>query len=295
MKNIIIKKIVFAILISVLPAFAYAQHTQELSVWAGGGITNLKTKTSDHISDKKTGIGGSFGIGYTYFVSSNVGIQTGIEYSIYNSKLQISDLGNKYITGDNEKENFEYRYKISGMEEKRHAGMIQIPLMVQYQIPVFSANMFYVSGGGKVGFPVSKTYKQSIDKLETEGYYPETKWTVNDMEEQGFGTFESLKSDGDLDLKVSFILSAETGLKWALSDKYYLYTGLYLDYGLNDINNVKNPDNLLIAYNSKNPSLPVSRNFSKAVFKDDTGALTPVIKKIHPIAYGIKVRFSFGL
>lgn len=294
MRNIF-RQIIFISIILFIPIKTLSQNSHEISFWLGGGLSSLKNQTNANITDKKNGIGGTFGIGYTYFFTSGFGIQTGLEYSIYNSKMKVPDMSESYLTWDNEFKNAEmrYSYNVENVEEKQHAGYLQIPLMANYRIKVSDNSMFYISAGGKVGFPVKKTYKHSVGEITTEGYYPSLDVTINDIPEQGFGTYQSLSSKGDMDLKTSWLLSAETGMNWKLTESLSLYTGVYVDYGLNDVS--KNYNNkLLIAYNRSNPGQPISHNLSDASYLDGN-SYQPYIKKITPFAFGFKVRLGLSL
>ncbi len=97
----------------------------------------------------------------------------------------------------------------SGGEDlhKQRVHQLQIPLMLQFQIGDW--HKYYLAAGAKVGIPLDISSEFVSPKFEVGG------------------------KDYSDDLRTTFLASAETGMKWQLKEHLYLYTGAYLDYGLN--------------------------------------------------------------
>ena len=289
MKKHIIQRLTIVFSILFISGNTYSQDiAHELSIFAGGGLSSLQNKTS--VLDKSNGYGATVGVGYTYYFTSNFGIQTGIEYSMYSAKLKSSSISGSYSTKDNEGDALDYSFKAEGFEEKQETGFLQIPLMAQFQLPIGEANKFYIAAGGKIGLPIKKDYKHSFDKVTTQGYYPHLDPTIDDIPEQGFGTFSSTETDKELKLKTSFILSAETGMKWYLTDNMVLYTGVYVDYGLNDIKKDELTGSVLVEYNKANPDIPISKSVTGLKQGNDA-----FIEKINTFSAGVKIKLGFNL
>jgi len=119
-----------------------------------------------------------------------------------------------------------YRSKTNDEHEKQRILALQIPLMLQFQGG--TRHKFYFATGAKAGIPLD-------------------------------GKSEVEKQDFDNELQTAFFASAELGMKWQFKKHLYLYTGAYLDYGLNDFT-----DNI-VGY-----------------------------KKTAPVAVGIKLKLAFG-
>ncbi|MDR0660078.1 MAG: PorT family protein [Prevotellaceae bacterium] len=223
----------------------YAQH--EFHIEAGGGLSTLNYDVL--FGDQKNGIAEEFGVGYSFFFSPNFGIRSGANLSYYHAKATLSNLFDSYDAYDGE-EYFEFRYKINHYEEKQHALYLNIPLMVQFQYG--KKQMLYVAAGGKLGIPLLGKYKTTSNSFKTSGYYPSINIEFEEPEFMGFGTFSDKHYKDDFDLHIIGMLSLEAGVKWQLSDKFYLYTGAYFDYGLNNV--VKNNFNkALVKYNIDRP------------------------------------------
>lgn len=169
-----IRKLSCSMILGFLPfTYVFAQEEQEkheISISGGVGISTMKYDLNP--GDYKFGIGGDIGVDYAYFFNDNVGIRTGVGLSFYNSKAAIGSVFDSYVTNDGS-DNFEFRSEINNYEERQHLTLVNIPLMIQFQHPVFCCNghLFYLALGGKVGFPVRSTYDPYSAACTTSGYY----------------------------------------------------------------------------------------------------------------------------
>lgn len=262
----------------------YAQH--EISLEAGGGISTLNYDIL--FGNQKNGYAGELGAAYTYFFSPSFGVRSGVNISYYNAKSTLKNFSDSYDAYDGE-EYFEFRYTVNHYKEKQYTLYLNIPLMAQYQ---FGNNkMFYVAAGGKLGIPLLGKYKTSNNDFKTSGYYPSINIEFEEPEFMGFGNFSNMHAKNDFDLHVIAMLSLEAGAKWQLSDRLHLYTGVYFDYGLNNI--IKNNfDKPLLKYSPSE-----SRNFSingipTSNYTDQNDRVFSLTEKIKPMAIGIKVRLA---
>lgn len=270
-----------------------AQTSHEFSLYGGGGLSTLNYKVT--LGEQKMGFGGHAGLGYTFFFSPNWGLGTGVELGLYNSKFELKNILNTQYTGvDNTEtppENFDFRSIISNYKETQRAIMLQIPLLLQFQSN--GNHKFYAAAGGKIGLPISKTYKSSGVSLQNSGYFAYEDFTYTEQEFRDFGTFTDRNAEGDLDLKPAFFVSAELGMKWRLSDNWSLYTGAYLDYGLN--NAAKDKRSPLVEYNATQPTHYILNSVIHSQYPSGNLATAPSFtEKVTPLAAGIKLRLAFG-
>ena len=279
------QKIITLILISCICFPLLGQHPHEFSFNIGGGMSTLNFKPAIGLCE--TGYGGEVGLGYYYFFVPNFGIGTGVNLALYNSsnvdvayKDAISAYTSKYQT------NFEFLYSLTDYKEDISAMILTIPLMLQYQeIRSDRLGCLYVAVGGKVGIPLSAKYK-TTSNLATKGYFANLAVTYEDDAPYfGFGNYQ-LNAKNDLDLKILFMLSGELGLKWRLgSGPMSLYTGGYIDYGLNNIRKEK-PVASLITYKDQPGGYP-----GAFVCNSVTNVLND---EIYSLAVGLKLRLGFG-
>jgi len=274
-----------------------AQSKHELSVYGGGGLSTLNYKVT--IGEQKSGLGGQIGLGYHFFFSPKWGIGTGVELASYNAKFNADALYSRYMTTDIDGDAFEFHSTANGYKETQRAMMLQIPLMLQFQTD--GKQQFYAAAGGKVGIPLNGKYSTTAS-FSNAGYYPYENSLYDTQEFVGFGNFPNKKAEGDLNFKTAFFVSAEAGVKWRLSDGLSLYTGAYMDYGLNTQSIASQPS--LVEYNKANPPefivnsiLTTDFPFSPSASSHLATALYQRLcytDKIRPMAAGIKLRLAFG-
>jgi len=297
MKRPFIKITVIAIISLLVSGGLFAQHDHELSVWGGGGLSGLNYKPT--FGDKKLRLGGHFGLGYHYFFSPKWGLGTGAELGFYNTRFNMNNLENRYMVTDYQGIDFEFRSTITDYKEKQRAMMLQIPLMLQFQTPIAESNhQFFAAVGGKAGIPLRGKYDNTAS-FSNAGYYEYENALYNTQRFRGFGEFPDRKTKGDLDFKTAFFLSVEAGVKWRLHENWSLYTGVYMDYGLNNI--VKTQILLpIVEYNNANPREFTANSIVQSQYtqympqQDITAPPQTFTDKITPIAIGIKLRLTFG-
>lgn len=282
-KNLIIMTAMFFVTCSVM----IGQKKSEISVYAGGGLSTLKYDLST--GDSKNKMGGTFGLGYTYFVTNNIGIVSGLELSMFNAKSTMGNISEQYMTKDDEGEEFRFSYTMKGYEEKQNLAYISIPIMVQYQMSPEKG--FYGAAGFKIGLPVKKEYKSSASSITSSGYYPNSQVTYDDLEYRGFGTFNNIKHTNDLKVKTAYFLSVEAGYKIPIADNLRLYVGAYFDYGLNDIKKESN-SNYFLPYDNENPTDFKSNSMLTGKYQKDSGSKS-FTDKVNLMAAGLKIKLAY--
>jgi len=285
-------------IISCTAAFSQMQTRHEISVWGAGGFSILNIDSDLDLNKdglKGSGIGGSFGVGYNYSFTEQWSINTGLELSFYNARITTDKISDRYNSNDGEYD-FELSTTVSNYEEKQNTMFLNIPVMAQFEIPVFADNKFFMAGGFKLGIPVSKKYKIVNADIKNAGFYPiwndKEDFYMDTQEFMGFGNFHRKDVKGDLDLKVACIVSLESGIKWKIGENKVLYTGAYLDYGLNDVN--KDANKRIVEYNKVNPVDFISNSALSSQYMDN-GKTEKIVDKAAPLAIGIKVRLGFQL
>lgn len=273
-------------ILSCSAAYSQSESRHETSVYGGDGLSTFDYSTS--IGGSKLRGGGILGIGYNYRFSENWSISTGLELNFYSSKIKGSGFNDAYDVNDGEYD-LEFRTDVAGHIEKQKATYLSVPVMMQFQLPVFNEHQFYIAGGFKFGIPASAKYAVERSIISNIGYYPDLDIIYSDQHFMGFGTFSRTGFEEDLDLKFSSAVELEAGMKWKLPNLLSLYTGAYFDYGLNDIK--KDVNKRLIEYDpAYEQNFTVNSIFSSQYSND--GKLTD---KVVPMSVGIKVKLAFAL
>ncbi|MDR2036501.1 MAG: OmpA family protein [Bacteroidales bacterium] len=281
-------KIILSSLIFIYSFTTKGQNVHhEFSIYGTGGISTFLHKPS--IGKSAVGFGGNTGIGYTFFFSPEWGITTGMEAMFVNRNYKLSSLSDFYSVYDGT-EDFEFRYTLKNYKEKQWSVFINIPLMVQYQTT--GKTKFYAAAGGKIAFPVSSKYTGKYEEIITSAYYPQYNVELFQPYFRGLGTFEDIEEKGSVKFKPAIMLSAEAGIKWKLSDKWSLYTGVSIDFGLNNI--LKETQNhALMGYNAEQPSNYHYNSMLVSKYTQD-GNSKSFTDKMAPMMIGVKIKLAFG-
>ncbi|MCL2651366.1 MAG: OmpA family protein [Candidatus Azobacteroides sp.] len=294
------KKIILSIASILIASSLFAQEEEqnqnEITINLGGGLSGLQYQMESG-GKNSLGLGGSLGLGYTFFFNNQFGITTGVEANFYRSQYSNDHLIGNYRAADLQNlsdypiEYFQLNYDYKqAYKEKQSALFVQIPLMFQFQTAGY--HKFYVAAGGRVGFPVNTQFSTDASALTISGYYSKEGVTYADnLPQYGFkkDPYDAPKVDGKLSLKMAYMASLELGMKWAVNDNFKLYTGLYGDYGLNDIQQTKNAGTATYQQDYKGANPDGFLAFNNSVTS------TSAIKKIVPMTVGIKFRITFGM
>jgi len=280
------KKISIIILSLAITATVFAQETSkhEFSANAGGGLSTLLY--NPNVGVQSNGFGYAFGLGYTFNFSENWAILTGADLAFYNSSYEAKALSYSYAIAHppisptppvGSDTRFEVTYEYTNYEENQAATYLNIPIMAQFSTS--GNNKFYVAAGAKIGIPISATYKIDGGQLTLTGY---SYYTAGEKytKEHGFGS-SSPTNEADMDFKLSCMLSLEMGAKWKLAERWNLYTGIYFDYGLNNISDTN--EKRMVEYNES----------GNHIYNSAIQSMPANIDGINNMAIGLKIKVSF--
>jgi hypothetical protein len=281
----------------------------ELSIYGTGGYSNLEytfNRTAmppeREFVSKANKTSGGFGIGYTFSLYPYLqqwNIVTGAELALYSAEARANILSesspNRYSFDGRYEEMF-FNSAITGYSEKQSVTYFQIPLMLEFRMPKSDKHKWYMAAGAKFGFVFADVagfagkYTAKADRLVTTGYLPAGDKTLSDMPDNGFANLNNVSWNGDLDFGFNVSLTAETGLRWALSDCWGIYAGVFVDYGLKNISPMKNTG-AIVRYQESRPqvfsynSILTARHPSGEAYVD----------KINLLSIGLKVKIALRL
>ena len=266
---------------------AQEQEKHEISVYAASGLSTLRYDLNGGTRDNR--MGGGLGLSYGFFFNDYWGITTGGEISCHYAKARMQPFsGGDYVHNHN----FTYNYDVLNYNESHELVVISVPVMLQYQAPLLlKEHLCYAAIGAKAGFPWWLRYKTSGAAYTTTGINHNDNSIIDSPESEGFGSFSEKRNKHHIDYKTSYMLSAEVGMKWALSRFFFLYTGVYCDYGLNDIIK-ENTNRSFVSYNQKTPSDIYHHSMLESSYGQE-GERISFTNKVTPMALGLKIRFTF--
>jgi hypothetical protein len=307
-KNGILSVTLIAILFATTAIQVSAKTPYEFSVHAGGGYSFFKhgqlpnsTYSTGSVGvdydpplrglyavngASSSGSAGELGIGFTGFVNPYVGLHVGLGISLHNVNVKVDSL-KTLTTGRIDDQNLENDLytKLTDYKEKHQTFSLSIPFMLQFQTienasswrsrPDFQHG-FYAKAGFKLNILLSNTYESEVATLYNAAYFPDLDNWADTQTFAGLGSFKGKNAKGDFGF-VQAMFACEMGMKWRVGNDMFVYTGAYLDYGLN------NP--------SKNNRQPTS-NY---LYQDDLRdlALLEYSEKAHLMAIGVKISLAF--
>jgi hypothetical protein len=259
------------------------ESKHELSIYGLGGYSPVNLAL-DRGGSKSGSMGGGAGLGYTFNINSSLGIVTGVEMTVYGTETTFDNISGEYTEGRDEQQ-LKFSYSLNNYKEKQSVTMFSIPIMAQYSLPLGGGSTkFYASGGFKLGFPMSAKADITPGTAITSGYYAHENIIYKDLPQHGFVTNAALPNvKQDLETGFSAALAIEAGARFTLTDKIDLYTGAYLDYGLNSIQ--KTSDRHVLEYDSSNETR----------FKHNSVLDTNLVSKANLLSVGLKLRIGFKL
>ena len=280
------KQIIIVFGLIVFGALQAQQTGSYLNFNVGGGIHNLNYTLQD--GTQKGQFGYTINAGYSYFFTPQWGLHTGIGFQSFNS---LSTLNYLSSTPDIDTDGQQYMFKVNykNWQEKQHAFFLDIPLTVQYKLPVSKKIDLLASMGASVSFPLSSSYEAAGGQFVTTGFYSQYNVELSDMPQHGFSTIDNTLK-GNLALKPSYMGIADIGGLYKLSDKLDLFVGGYINYGLNNILKadtklIYQPDaiyNGILASTQTNSVTPISIGLKVGVYFH-LGDNKPAIDFVKPV------------
>jgi hypothetical protein len=251
-----------------------------------GGMSNLRyTLSGGGGAHSKLDGSGGVGYGYTFNFSDRIGIAVGMEIGFYSNDAVCTNISDEYEYGiPGERDHFILSYSMDRYEEVQNVTLMSVPIMLQFKTPIGrTSSHFYFSGGLKFGFPSNIKATVLPGTISASGYYSfeQVEYHTN-LPEYGFADKPFDTKVFSFDLEYSTILALETGIRFSLGSNASIYTGAFLDYGLNNMSPMERKP--LIEYRTDAPS----------TFRHSSILNSSMADKVNIFGVGLKVRISFG-
>jgi len=273
------RKIIAAI--ACLTVIGADARAQEFNFWLNGGWQGLTCS----IKNGRTNLlaGGAFGLGWTIPLSHRWSIISGVTGGSYGDRVTMNDGVYNYNQVDITGSAFQYSIGTTGYKETQHFFSFGgIPIMLQYHT-TGSRSQWYFNGGGKLLLPFNAHVQSSSGQLQLSGYYPDFNVNVSNLAQYGFGTVDNWRGSTTYGLKTALSWNMETGICLMLSHRTKLYTGVYFEYGLDNIKNGNGPA----------PLVPYSPNGFTGMHAGSV-LNTPNAGDARAAAFGLQVKLGIG-
>jgi hypothetical protein len=211
--------------------------------------TSLINTGTDSIADLSSNSVNSLGCSVEagYFFSSNFGLSAGIGFSTYTGDLTLGNYHTSYDTIDSDNEDYTRLISGSSISETQKISFINIPLALNFRIPLNDKFGFYLQTGATILLPIKNTYSSS-GIFTYEGYYPKYNITISDVPFEGFVKDYPNSSDAELKIKsFNADLFASAGIEFSIRKKVQLLLGFTYSKILSDFAEYDQPENFILS------------------------------------------------
>jgi outer membrane protein OmpA-like peptidoglycan-associated protein len=297
------------------------QNTHEISLNAAGGLSTFMPHSS--LIHNQVGWGGQLGLSYDYYLNYNWSIGIGGEFSainLWNGRQSIANVDDYYDYHDA----YDYfmRYRTQTLKDynysQRTKGFyVNIPVIARYHYDIKETGHRLQAGFGlKFGIPLraisSYTTSGSLSltgvELDANNVPMTQDWYGADLDyidpiggiPYGKNDFDNVKKKLNLNM-LNLAATVDLGVKWKISKMFSIYTGVYLDYGLIDVN-TKATRGRIYEIDRNFASNPVEftpnpifgAQYASEGSQLDVDKAMNISKFTNTISCGIKVAFTLG-
>lgn len=166
--------------------------------------------------------------------SDYIGISSGIGFSSFQSDITLGTYNTDYDTTDNTEA---YKRYITGedISEIQKISFLNIPLMLNLQLPVNRSIGFFLQPGIMFSIPVKKSFSSS-GTFTYEGYYSAYNVRITGVPYEGFEKDYPTNDGGELKIKsFNMALTVAGGIHYNLQENIQLGLGLSYNKLISDI------------------------------------------------------------
>jgi hypothetical protein len=209
------------------------------NMYIGLSIDPISSKISNEgFSDVLSIKGGNslnFSIDAGYFFSDLIGISIGAGYSSYSTKLSLDSSSYKFMTTDDEDEQFEMRIKGRSIEEDQNISLLSIPVSLIFRFAASEKIGLYLKPGISFDIPLLKKYDGN-GIFTYDAYYAEYPVLLQDLPELGFPSNYATNVSEELEIKsINMALTVSGGMSYSVSEKMVLLLGATLNRSVGNV------------------------------------------------------------
>lgn len=249
----------------------------------GGGIHNLCYDLGSY-GTRGIGLGGMFTGGITHFFTDNFGATAGLMLNYTGTSAKINTVESIENAIDEESNPYIHQTHFYDLKERQSVFSVGIPIGGYYQHEIGKKFKVTAGAGVIVSIPLSGSYKTKSGYLETKGYYPEDRLTLEGMSQHH--EFKAQDFSGVFELKPSISPFLQAGAVYCINKEWSATAGVYFAYGVNSV--VKN----------KKPYLYDPDCMSADAYRNPTYnsvCESPAADKINTLSVGIMVGAAYNI
>jgi hypothetical protein len=298
-------------ILTFVPFVAKSQLTMlnELVVYGYEGVSFLQYSIPNGTVQRHTGGGG--GLGYIYYITNHLSIVTGVEAGAFGTTAEVGELlGGKhllYFSPERGTESVLFNSQYLQYKETQNVIYGHIPLMLQLFVPLpATSHRLYIAAGVKAGIALKSDYRVTFSQLTTSGYLPYADQTLNNNIENNYLTRNNNSRNFDVEstfsLKPNLAGAVELGIRWSLEQGAVLYTGVYADYS---IFNVQQQHEAPLVMSTDENGVFSYQSILEAQYDQQAAYLSPTepapvisshyVDNVRLMSVGVKLKLAFNI
>lgn len=209
------------------PLVLHAEHLFEMGVH--GGVAGWSSQPI--YVNKQVGFNGGAQLYYDFLSSHVIGFRTGFTFDCHQAGFGRNAYEDHYSTIDVEDQQMDIAYTIGSLSERYTTWSFGVPLQLAFS----KKNVLFLAGA-KAVFPMTTTWKQTVNNAALAVYYPEYDNRVEESYPLAASRDFAMTQAGKIALpKVQWWLTMELSYvlplnSWASNVRSYLIVGAYFDY-----------------------------------------------------------------
>ena len=257
----------------------------EIGLCGSAGLSALQFTTANG-SKPSYSAGYSFGWDIAVLFTNHWSFRTGANMASYHASVSFDRLETRNLIATPESLPADSRFYMEAeyimYEEQHEALYLRFPLMVQYRSA--GANSFYLAAGVQTGIRANTLCRIRSGDVVTKGYSDFTRQYYDELPVHGFATYPDIQSAVKLDFGITLSGAFETGMMWKINNGMALYTGIFLDYGLNDLRKGGSVKESIVYDNHG------AHTFNSILDSQNDGK--PMTEKVQSLAVGLRLRWT---
>jgi len=277
------------IVLLLVPLLMHAESLFEMGLH--GGVAGWSAQPV--YVNTQVGFHGGGHVYYNFLSSRVIGVRTGLTIDIHNAGLGKIDYEDGYSTIDVDNEQMDIAYTIGNLRERYSTLSVGIPLQL-----AFAKNSFLFLVGAKAVFPLSTTWKQTVDHAALSVYYPAYDNRVEESYPLAASRDFSMSNSGKLTMpKVQWWLAMELNYtfplnNWARNYRSYIMIGAYFDYCFTKYTPAASTAESLIMLSDTRDGFPLQRLLTPVAEGQRQGR--KLVKDYGMYDVGIKISYAIA-
>lgn len=276
-------------IVLLLPLMAHAEHLFEIGVH--GGVAGWSSQPV--YVQSQLGLNGGAQLYYNYLSPHVIGFRIGLSCDYHQAGFRKINYEDHYTTIDVEEQKMDVDYLIGNLSERYTTWSVGVPV----QVALSAKNVLFLVGA-KAVFPLTNSWKQSVENAALSVYYPDYDNLVEESYPLAASRNFSMVNEGQLALpRVQWWATAELSYKIPISKNSrthnsYIMVGVYGDYCLSKYSPAQSDAISMIMLTDTRDGFPLQRILTPVIEANRQGQ--KLVNQLALFDVGIKLSYALS-